>query len=310
MTSVGARQEGVAWPDLAISRRTAGQPRRRLPAARTGPPEPHRPRRLPGHPPAHPRRPVHRRRLPPRRRPAAGARIGGGDRVRRRDRLAAAADAVRHRPGRAPARRRHRPGGRPARGRARTSRTTRSPWPCYAPAVPLPAEPVQPRGNLRRRCPARWQAPGPTCSCSPSCCPSRRPATRPRPAGSPLMASVTAPDSRGSVRLASASPADAAADRPRLPPRARRPGPAGSRAGHRPHRRGRRRVHPARRDRGLARPRVRDSGGLRDWIRRTVGSYYHPAGTCRIGQHPTTARSSTRTCGSTASPGCGSPTRR
>ena len=33
-------------------------------------------------------------------------------------------------------------------------------------------------------------------------------------------------------------------------------------------------------------PGVRDSGGLRDWIRRTVGSYYHPAGTCRIGPGP------------------------
>jgi choline dehydrogenase len=30
-------------------------------------------------------------------------------------------------------------------------------------------------------------------------------------------------------------------------------------------------------------PSVRDSDGLRDWIRRTVGSYYHPVGTCRIG---------------------------
>src|SRR5262249_56445672 len=33
-------------------------------------------------------------------------------------------------------------------------------------------------------------------------------------------------------------------------------------------------------------PAVRDSDGLRDWIRRTVGSYYHPAGTCAIGPSP------------------------
>jgi choline dehydrogenase len=33
---------------------------------------------------------------------------------------------------------------------------------------------------------------------------------------------------------------------------------------------------------GAAVPR----GGLRDWISRTVGSYYHPAGTCRIGARP------------------------
>ena len=30
-------------------------------------------------------------------------------------------------------------------------------------------------------------------------------------------------------------------------------------------------------------PGVRDSAGLRDWIRHAVGSYWHPAGTCRIG---------------------------
>jgi choline dehydrogenase len=30
-------------------------------------------------------------------------------------------------------------------------------------------------------------------------------------------------------------------------------------------------------------PGARDSAGLRDWIRHTVGSYWHPAGTCRIG---------------------------
>ena len=33
-------------------------------------------------------------------------------------------------------------------------------------------------------------------------------------------------------------------------------------------------------------PGASDSDSLKDWIRRTVGSYYHPAGTCRIGLHP------------------------
>ena len=33
---------------------------------------------------------------------------------------------------------------------------------------------------------------------------------------------------------------------------------------------------------GAAAPR----SGLREWISRTVGSYYHPAGTCRIGVRP------------------------
>jgi choline dehydrogenase-like flavoprotein len=31
-------------------------------------------------------------------------------------------------------------------------------------------------------------------------------------------------------------------------------------------------------------PESQGSGGLRAWIRRTVSSYYHPAGTCRMGQ--------------------------
>jgi choline dehydrogenase len=31
---------------------------------------------------------------------------------------------------------------------------------------------------------------------------------------------------------------------------------------------------------------TRDGEGLRDWAMRTVGSYYHPAGTCRMGADP------------------------
>jgi choline dehydrogenase len=33
-------------------------------------------------------------------------------------------------------------------------------------------------------------------------------------------------------------------------------------------------------------PAARTSAGLRSYIRRRVGSYYHPAGTCRIGTDP------------------------
>ena len=38
---------------------------------------------------------------------------------------------------------------------------------CYASRRAAAREPVQPRGNATPRCPARWQAPGPTCSCFP-----------------------------------------------------------------------------------------------------------------------------------------------
>jgi choline dehydrogenase len=110
------------------------------------------------------------------------------------------------------------------------------------------------------------------------------PPGHPAPAGGfAVMASVTAPDSRGSVRLASAR---------RAAPPLIDPGFL------------REQVDLDRLTVGLSLIRtvaagtafsglgvteawpgggVRDSDGLRDWIRRTVQSYYHPAGTCRIG---------------------------
>jgi choline dehydrogenase len=97
-----------------------------------------------------------------------------------------------------------------------------------------------------------------------------------------LVASAVAPDSRGSVRLASASPLNAPLIDPGL---LREPadlerletGLAMIRqavAGGAFARLGVTEVHPG--------PGIR-SGELRAWIRRTVSSYYHPAGTCRIG---------------------------
>jgi choline dehydrogenase len=101
--------------------------------------------------------------------------------------------------------------------------------------------------------------------------------------GFALVASVVAPDSRGTVRLASADPGAAplidpgflaeAADLTRLEAgvgiiRRAAAGPAMARLGISE-------TWPG--------PGVRDSAGLRDWIRRNVGSYWHPAGTCRTG---------------------------
>jgi choline dehydrogenase len=100
--------------------------------------------------------------------------------------------------------------------------------------------------------------------------------------GFALVASAVAPDSRGSVRLASASPLDAPlidpgllrepADLERLETglaiiRQAAAGAAFARLGVTE-------AHPGSEVRG---------GDLRAWIRRTVSSYYHPAGTCRIG---------------------------
>ena len=168
-------------------------------------------------------------------------------------------------------------------GSERTSRTTPPPWP----ATPRP-----------RRCRASRYNHGETYAALPSplagawpdlhlfpdlAAASRRPAARPRPAASPWWPAVIAPDSRGSVRLASANPAAPPlidpgflrepADLDRLEAglaviRHAAAGAAFARLG----------VTEA-----WPGPGVRDGDGLRDWIRRTVGSYYHPAGTCRIG---------------------------
>jgi choline dehydrogenase-like flavoprotein len=105
------------------------------------------------------------------------------------------------------------------------------------------------------------------------------------PGGFALVAGLMAPDSRGTVRLASADPAA----QPLIDPAFLRE-PADT----------------ARLEAGLAMIREAAAGaafaglgvtetwpgsatarsGLREWIRRTVGSYYHPAGTCRIGPRP------------------------
>ena len=105
----------------------------------------------------------------------------------------------------------------------------------------------------------------------------------PPPAGFALAASVVAPDSRGSVRLASADPQAP----PVIDPGFLRDGrdldrleaglamirravaSAVAAAGHAE-------VYPS--------ARARTPAALRAWIRATVGSYYHPAGSCRMGR--------------------------
>ena len=98
-----------------------------------------------------------------------------------------------------------------------------------------------------------------------------------------LVASVVAPDSRGTVRLASADPEAAPLIDPGFLAEAGDLARLEAGLGI---------IRRAAADAAMARlgvcetwpgPGVRDGAGLRDWIRRTVASYWHPAGTCRTG---------------------------
>jgi choline dehydrogenase-like flavoprotein len=103
------------------------------------------------------------------------------------------------------------------------------------------------------------------------------------PAGFTLAAAVVAPGSRGSVRLASADPLA----RPLIDPALlREPGDEARLA------EGLglvRKAAPGLRSAGVVAtevwpgPDVRTSAEVRRYLRRTAGSYYHPAGSCRIG---------------------------
>ena len=153
---------------------------------------------------------------------------------------------------------------------------------CFTPAAPLPHSRYnhgEVYASLRSPLAGSW----PDLQLFPVLLPVAPPGC-PAPAGGfAVMASVTAPDSRGSVRLASASPADPPlidpgflreqADLDRL---AVGLGLVRTAA-----------AHAAFTALGVTEawpdPAVRASNGLRAWIRQTVGSYYHPAGTCAIG---------------------------
>jgi len=110
----------------------------------------------------------------------------------------------------------------------------------------------------------------------------------PPDAGYALVAAVTQPASRGSVRLAGAAPQTRPLIDPGLLADDRDLDLDRLEAGLRLVRRAAAQPGLA----GLARaevwpgPDVRDPAGLRGYIRRGVGSYWHPAGTCRMGRDP------------------------
>ena len=106
----------------------------------------------------------------------------------------------------------------------------------------------------------------------------------PAPAGGfALVASAVAPDSRGIGPPGLRQPARRAADRSRLPARARATWTGWRRPGHDPPGCGRRRLRAARRDRGPPRRRGPRAATCGPGSGARSSSYYHPAGTCRIG---------------------------
>jgi choline dehydrogenase len=152
---------------------------------------------------------------------------------------------------------------------------------CYASAVPLPRSRYN-HGETYSTLSSPLAGAWPDLQVFPILLPVAPPGHTAPDGGFALVASAVAPDSRGSVRLASASPLDAPLIDPGL---LREPGDverleAGvalirrAAAGTAFARLGVTEIHPG--------PGV-GGGELRAWIRRTVSSYYHPAGTCRIG---------------------------
>jgi len=155
---------------------------------------------------------------------------------------------------------------------------------CYASAVPLPRSRYN-HGETYSALFSPLARAWPDLHLFPVLLPVVPPGCQAPAGGFALVASAVAPGSRGSVRLASADPRDAPlidpgfltepGDLDRLEAglgmiRHATAGTAFTRLG----------VTEA-----LPGPGTR-ADGLRAWIRRTVGSYYHPAGTCQIGPRP------------------------
>jgi choline dehydrogenase len=152
----------------------------------------------------------------------------------------------------------------------------------YASAVPLPASAFN-HGEVYAALRSTLAGQYPDLHLFPILLPLAPAGCQPPAAGYALAAAVVVPDSRGSVRLASADPALA----PLIDPGFLRDGHDVDRLAE-----GLELIRQAGAGPELSRAAqaevwpgadVRAGRGLRAYIRSTVGSYYHPAGTCRMG---------------------------
>ncbi|MBO0801451.1 MAG: GMC family oxidoreductase N-terminal domain-containing protein [Nocardiopsaceae bacterium] len=153
---------------------------------------------------------------------------------------------------------------------------------CYAPAVTLPPSRYN-HGEMYAALRSPMAGAWPDLHLFPILLPLAPPGHTAPAGGFALVASVVAPDSRGSVRLASPDPRAAPLIDPGF---LREPGDISRlEAGLTMIRQAA--AHSAFTRLGVTEALpgsvARDGSGLRAWIRRTVSSYYHPAGTCRIG---------------------------
>lgn len=156
---------------------------------------------------------------------------------------------------------------------------------CYATYPPLPASRYN-HGEMYAALRSAHAGAVPDLHLFPILLPLAPAGHQPPAAGFALVAAVVAPDSRGSVLLASANPQAA----PLIDPSFLREAPDLDRLAE-----GLNLVRHAAAETAFVDPRraevwpggnVRTTAGLRGYIRRTVGSYYHPAGTCRMGTGP------------------------
>jgi choline dehydrogenase len=120
----------------------------------------------------------------------------------------------------------------------------------------------------------------------PILAPVAAPGRRPPPSGFALVAAAMTPDSRGTVRLASADPLAA----PLIDPGLLRDGRDLERLGNglaiARHAAAGAAFTPLAIIETAPGPAIRDHARVRAYIRATVSSYYHPAGTCRMGTGP------------------------
>ena len=311
MTSAGSGKKARAWVDLAIARWQRVSPDSAYLPARPAPPETSIVRAcLPGHRLARAARPVHRGSAtsPAAHRPQAHTG-GGGDRVRGRDRLPAAAAAVGDRPGRAVCAPWASTRSPICPGSGRTCRTTPSSWRATRYPGPLPRSRYN-HGEMYAALRSGLAGACPDLHLFPILLPVAPAGYPAPPAGFALVASVVRPGQPRHAAAGIGGPSGGTADRPRFPAGAGRRGPAGSRPGNHPHGRRHRRV--------LARARLPG---------RTWAQAPPPAPGCGTSSAGPSAATTTRRapagwarhqrlrrrgpgCASAAWPGCGSRTRR